>query len=44
MISSSILKLIELHVLSILKEKINLNKLQFDFTEKMSTTDVCMIL
>ena len=44
MISSSILKLIEMHVLSISKEKIHLNKLQFGFTEKMSTTDACMIL
>ena len=44
MISSSILKLIELHILTILKEKIPLNSLQFGFMDGVSTTDACLTL
>ena len=44
MISSSIFKIIELYILSILKEKISLNSLQFGFVSGMSTTDACMTL
>ena len=43
-ISSSILKLFELHILTILKEKLYLNPLQFGFVNGMSTTDACMTL
>ena len=44
MISSSILKLSEMHVFSVLKERLFLNKLKFGFSDNMSTIDACMTL
>ena len=33
-----------MHVLSVLKERLFLNKLQFGFSDNMSTIDACMTL
>ena len=44
MVSSSLLKVAETHILSHLEEKISLNKLQFGFTKNSSTTDACFLL
>ena len=42
--SSNLLKIIELHILSILEEKVNLKSNQFGFTKNHSTTDTCFLL
>ena len=42
--SSSLLKLIELHLLNILEEKIFFNPRQFGFQKGSSTTDACYLL
>ena len=44
MVSSCILKVIESHVLSVLKSKINLNCLQFGYMPGMSTSNACTLL
>ena len=44
MISSSILKLSEMHVFSVLKERLFLNKLQFGFFDNLFTIGACMTL
>ena len=42
--SSSLLKLMEMHILSVLEEKINFNSRQFGFTKGSSTSDACFLL
>ena len=42
--SSCLLKIIEMHLLSILEEKITFNMRQFGFEKATSTTDACFVL
>ena len=44
MISSSLLKLFEMHILEFLKDKIKINGLQFGYADGLSTTDACLLL
>ena len=44
MVSPSILKILELHILDVLEEKVGFNKRQFGFTQDLSTTDACFLL
>ena len=44
MVSSCILKILELHMLDVLEEKASFNRRQFGFTQGLSTTDVCFLL
>ena len=42
--SSCILKIMEMHMLDVLEEKVNFNSKQFGFKKGTSTTDACCIL
>ena len=42
--SSCLLKLMELHILSVLEEKIHFNPRQFGFSKGSSTADACLLL
>ena len=42
--SSCILKLLELHILEVITEKIHFSPMQFGFKSQTSTTDACLIL
>ena len=44
MVSSCILKILELHMLNVLEEKIGFNKRQYGFTQGLLTTDACFLL
>ena len=42
--SSCLLKIVEMHILKVLEEKINLNNRQFGFKKGSSTADACFLL
>ena len=44
MVSSSILKIIEKHILNIISKKLKINPRQFGFVKQMSTTDATFLL